>query len=195
MGVIVPFSGGEGREVFDWRFRLKSIPVCILLRETPSVCVVEHWSPCGFNGPCLLQLYIAHRASCLCGRSWGPFGLWAHQFSSDCFGLVLTTARDGVERQARIWLVLECKVMPGETEDGFPRCWEPSEYLGQSPWAPCMALAECMLLQGILMQTWLCVHYIKGKCSAMNSSIHFITLIWFRFSITHKEWTSEFSHD
>lgn len=138
MGVVVPFSGGEGREVFDWRFRLKSTPVYILLRETPSVWVVEHWSSRGFNGPCLLKLFRVPRASCPDGCSWGLRGLWAHEFSSDCFGLVLTTARDGVERQARVWLVLECKVMSGETEDGFPGCWPLSEYLGQSPWTPSM---------------------------------------------------------
>lgn len=197
MGVVVPFSGGEGREVFDWRFRLRSIPVCILLRETPSVWVVEHLSPHGFNGLCLLKLYRVPRASCPGGRSWGPLGLWAHQFSSDCFGLVLTTARGWCRKisqglvssgvQGNVWR---------HRRWGSPHAGSLLSTWGRLPELhPCMALAECMLLRGIPVQTWLCVRYIKGKCSAMNSSIHFITLIWFRFSITHMEWTSEFSHD
>lgn len=59
---------------------------------------------------------------------------------SNCSVLLLTVARVGVERQARVWLSLEGRVISGEMEGGFSgsqqpsvHSWVPGECLGQFP--------------------------------------------------------------
>lgn len=73
-----------------------------------------------------------------------------------------------MERQARVWLSLECKVMSGEMEDGFSGSQQPSvcSRFQANAWGgyragACVDLAECVLHQG---------EVFRGEAAASTSS-------------------------
>lgn len=97
-----------------------------------------------------------------------------HWISSNCFGLLLTMARDGVERQARVWLSLESKVTSGEMEGGFPGSWQPSVYF----WLPGECLGQFHWAGALCGPCWVCITS-RGECSEVKKQhpFHYTYLI------------------
>lgn len=190
MGIIVPFTGGWGGGVFDM-FGLMSTLAWHPVEGRAfylSWWALVSW----YEWPLFAEIEqgIHNQSLWMEGSSWGPLVLWAHQLSSHCFGLLFPVARNGVERQARVWLSLEYKVMSGEMEDGFSGSWQPS----LSSWVPGECLGQFHWARSLHGPCWVCVTS-AGYVQKWRSSIHFITLTWFQICITHMEWASEFFHD
>lgn len=161
MEIIVPFTGGGGREVLDV-FGLRSIPVWHPVEGEPSV---------GLMSPGLLMVWTVFvcwnwaghtQPVPVCGGSWGTLVLWAHWFSSHCFALLFPVARDDVERQARVWLSSESKAVSGEMEAGFSGSRQPCLFLGSR------RTRGAVSLSWTLVWTLLCVCSIEGKCSEVK---------------------------
>lgn len=196
MGVIVPFTGGEGREVFDWCFWFNV-----------HTCKAACWGGLlvfGLMSAGLLKVWMAlacweltgHTQPVLVGRrSWGPLALWTRQFSSDCFDY----SQDWCRKTS------QCLVIPGVQDNvrrdrsGVPWAlavfylfiWVPGEYLAVSlSWT----LLSVCFRASLCRPCCVCVTS-RGNIEKWANSFHSITLTWFQVSITHMEWTSEFFHD